>query len=278
MEFGMNSISLHEFMQHFASLGSKKPANSRPRNPNTVPNSLKNEGAFLVHKCLDDSNPVPPVASPALSPPTQNSSYYRSVYPDLLQFAPLSVYAGVSSPPPSPYFFIYPHQPYYFPVQVQTGSFMPAYTEASGTPKTSEKSDKKSDTGYERHTTSYMKRNVYKSIIRAMFRYLKNNERKVVEELKGKNFSEEDIRKAFKAISELNREEAVLKNPRKSQTALSELISENAGCTYILKEALRHILDNWTKGRMGRISSTNIHTYRQVYQDFHAQALKLLSP
>eukprot|EP00826_Nyctotherus_ovalis_P054717 TRINITY_DN7189_c0_g1_i3.p1 TRINITY_DN7189_c0_g1~~TRINITY_DN7189_c0_g1_i3.p1 ORF type:complete len:167 (-),score=14.20 TRINITY_DN7189_c0_g1_i3:24-524(-) len=109
-----------------------------------------------------------------------------------------------------------------------------------------------------------------------MLRYLKNNEKKVVEELKEKGFSEKDVKKAFKAISKLNREEAVLKNPRKSQTALGELISESLVCTYIMKETLRYILDSWTRGRMGRISRNNIHTYREVYQDFYRQTLNLL--
>lgn len=125
-------------------------------------------------------------------------------------------------------------------------------------------------------TTSYMKRNVYKSIVRAMFRYVKIYRAEIIKDLMANNFDQLSINQAFMEISLLNRKDAIWKNQKNSQAALINMVSIRKPCTYILRETIRKMVEEWKKGSIGRISKKNMGIYMEVYKDFYAKASKTL--
>lgn len=209
---------------------------------------------------------------------SQTSLYYRRVYPDPFQFAALETAGGIATANPRQGFlFSHPVAPYYISTGATNLVSEQQKLNPKSTLKTLEPLRKNKISQYHGHSTSYMKRNVYKSIIRAMPRYAKSNEENMMTELREYKFSEEEIQKSLNVINELSRRAEVWKNPRKSQSAIAAILAKRTPCTYILKETLYSIMNNWTEGFIGRVSRNNLHTYKEVYQNFYKQSLILLN-
>jgi hypothetical protein len=225
---------------------------------------------------------VPSFLSPPLTANHLNlkpsSFYYRRAYPDLMQSAVLNRNdAALCANQWGSFLFSQLTETYYIPIEVTDISLGQQFSKEQAILTAPKATMVENCSHYHKHSTAYMKRNVYKSIIRAMERYRKNNEEIIDELLKKKGYSKEEIRQAYNIINELNREDSVWKNPKKSRAALHSIVTERTASTYILKETLSSMLNNWRRGSVGRMSKDNLRTYREVYQDFYNQTLKLLS-
>lgn len=208
----------------------------------------------------------------------QTSLYYRRVYPDPFQFAPSETTGGMGNVNPwQGFLFSCPVTPYYISTGVSNIVSEQQKLNPKSALQTPEPLRGNKINQYHGHSTSYMKRNVYKSILRAMLRYARSNEESMITELRDYKFSEEEIQKSLNVIKELNKKDEVWKNPKKSQNAINGMLTERTPCTYILKETLYSIMNNWTEGSVGRVSRNNLHTYKEVYQDFYNQSLMLLN-
>jgi len=208
----------------------------------------------------------------------QTSLYYRRAYPDLMQSPEYKGNDGVVCADQwGRYLLVQSLKSYYTPIELTNITTSQLYLKEPVILRPPETEMVEAYYQNHKHSTAYMKRNVYKSIIRAMYRYRKNNARVIDQLLSEKGYSKEEIQKAFDKINKLNNENSIWKNPRKSRTALYSMISKRTPCTYILKETLHSMLSNWRKGTVGRVSKGNLCTYKEVYQDFYNQTLKLLS-
>ena len=128
-----------------------------------------------------------------------------------------------------------------------------------------------------KRSNAYMKRNVYKSIIRHMQSFVKENAEKLESLLKANGFKDNEIEGAFRRVRFLNELEREKGNPRRSQATIKLILSKRTACTYILKETLSMMKNNWSKGDLGKISAENLVIYEEVCHNYYSEAIKILS-
>jgi len=126
-------------------------------------------------------------------------------------------------------------------------------------------------------SSAYMKRNVYKSIIRHMLSYVRKNNSEVVRLLQSNGFEMNEIEEAIHKIRNFNELEKEKGNPKKSQAMLKSISSKKSPCTYILRETLRRMERDWDEGKLGRISMENLKIYREVCNYYYTSILKVLN-
>ena len=126
------------------------------------------------------------------------------------------------------------------------------------------------------NSSAYMRRNVYKAIIRRMLSYIRGNKVEVLENLRSNGFELSSIEDAFHKVKSFNDLEKEKGNPKQSQVILKKIVEKRTPCTYILKETLRKMIEEWQNGKLGRISKDNLRIYKEVsayYYDLTVQAL-----
>eukprot|EP00826_Nyctotherus_ovalis_P051985 TRINITY_DN6537_c0_g1_i6.p1 TRINITY_DN6537_c0_g1~~TRINITY_DN6537_c0_g1_i6.p1 ORF type:complete len:266 (+),score=50.79 TRINITY_DN6537_c0_g1_i6:259-1056(+) len=126
-------------------------------------------------------------------------------------------------------------------------------------------------------SSAYMKRNVYKSIIRHMLSYVRKNTLEIIDFLQSHGFKVSEIEDAIYKINHFNELEKEKGNPKQSQVILKNIISKRGPCTYILKETLNGMQNDWTEGKLGKISAQNLKVYREVCDDYYTAILKVLN-
>eukprot|EP00826_Nyctotherus_ovalis_P052276 TRINITY_DN6605_c0_g1_i15.p1 TRINITY_DN6605_c0_g1~~TRINITY_DN6605_c0_g1_i15.p1 ORF type:complete len:173 (-),score=18.88 TRINITY_DN6605_c0_g1_i15:110-628(-) len=124
---------------------------------------------------------------------------------------------------------------------------------------------------------AYEKRNVYKSIIRHAFKYIRSNREVIVDILKKEGFTLESILEAFDEIENLVRQENEKGKPKNAKKALEQMIESKCICAYILRESLKIMIENWNTGNKGKILRTNVQIYKEVCQDYHDKILEIIS-
>ena len=124
---------------------------------------------------------------------------------------------------------------------------------------------------------AYMKRNVYKSIIRHMAGYLHKNYLEAFNMLTQNGYDKPSIESAFKKIKHFNELEKQKRNPKRSQLILSNILKTKSPCTYILKETLIIMRNAWESGKLGRITEENLKIYNEVCQAYYYDAVKTLN-
>ncbi len=123
---------------------------------------------------------------------------------------------------------------------------------------------------------AYKRRNVYKSIIRHMYSYIRKNRDDIIAVLEKNNFSVPEIEHAFFKISYLNDLEKQKGKSKKSQTTVKEIMKKRSIYTYILRETLNAMMQNWGMGRTGKISQENLYIYREVCENYYKKTVELL--
>jgi len=123
---------------------------------------------------------------------------------------------------------------------------------------------------------AYKKRNVYKSIIRHMYSYIRKNREAIIKVLQSVGFTTSQIEHAFFEVSCNNESEMKQSNKKQSQTTIRKLIEEKSIYTYILRETLNSMIKNWDEGKHGKVSSKNLGTYRDVCITYYKESVKAL--
>ena len=111
---------------------------------------------------------------------------------------------------------------------------------------------------------AYKRRNVYKSIVRHTFSYMRKNRDEVISILRAAGFEITEIEHAFVKVSFYNDMERQKGNPKKSQSIIKKIISKRSIYTYLLREALNAMIKNWGQGKVGKISMANCEVYKDV--------------
>ena len=121
------------------------------------------------------------------------------------------------------------------------------------------------------------KRNVYKSMMRSMLKYLKSNSKNIMENLLEKGFTIKEIENAFDWIYghfENNQNKGVQK---KFQSTFKNIAKKKSIYTYILKDALEMKIESWKESFPSTMSKDNQFTYINLYLFHYEQICKLLS-
>ncbi len=123
---------------------------------------------------------------------------------------------------------------------------------------------------------AYKRRNVYKSIIRHMYSYIRKNRDDVIKVLQQANYSMSEIEHAFFEVSCYNDAEQQKGNKKQSQATIKKMIDQRSIYTYILRETLNAMIKNWDEGKHGKVSSKNLATYRDVCITYYKEAAQAL--
>jgi len=125
-------------------------------------------------------------------------------------------------------------------------------------------------------TSAYKKRNVYKSIVRHMFGYMRKHREEITTILKNARFKTQDIEHAFYKINYYNDMERQKGNPKRSQSIVKKIVNKKCIYTYLLRETLKNMMNIWEQGRMGKVSTANREIYKEVCKKFYNQTVRTL--
>ena len=121
---------------------------------------------------------------------------------------------------------------------------------------------------------AYKSRNVYKSIIRHLFSYIRKNREDIIRILTEAGFSMQDIEHGFFKINYYNDLEREQSNKKNSQATIKKMVTKRSIYTYILRETLNTMLYNWSQGKFGKVSESNSEVYKDVCKYFYDEAVK----
>lgn len=124
---------------------------------------------------------------------------------------------------------------------------------------------------------AYKSRNVYKSIIRHISSYIKEKGTIMVKMLMDNGFTENEIKQAFSFIEhlkELDKTKGVAKN---QQNSIKIMITKKNIYTYILKETLQSLINDWELGKRGRIMKENIRIYSVVCKEYYKKCNEIIT-
>jgi len=112
--------------------------------------------------------------------------------------------------------------------------------------------------------TAYKRRNVYKSIIRHMFAYIRKNRAAVSCLLNEKGFTPLQIEHAYYKMNLYNDLENQSGNPKKSQMILKKIVKRKCVYSYFLKLTLEYMLSNMDNPDIMKLEPTNKEIYTEV--------------
>lgn len=123
---------------------------------------------------------------------------------------------------------------------------------------------------------AYKRRNVYKSVVRHMFTYIRKNREEIMATLRGLNYTDAEIEHSFFEVSCYNDEQSTTGNIEKSQLIIKKILSSRSIYTIILCESLKNMLNKWELGKLGKVSQTNLETYKFVAKKLYDEAMNVI--
>lgn len=124
--------------------------------------------------------------------------------------------------------------------------------------------------------SSYVRRNVCKSIVRNLNSYFRKNKSTVQKRLLEAGYLDEEIRKEVISLKLYN--EAQLKQDSKTfQRAIEEILENKVILTYLLKLTLDQLIASWEEGNHGKIASRNLKSYKEICQPYYKKAIQILA-
>ncbi|MDR3548893.1 MAG: hypothetical protein P4M11_11635 [Candidatus Pacebacteria bacterium] len=123
---------------------------------------------------------------------------------------------------------------------------------------------------------SYRYRNVYKSIVRNMYSYIKNNRTEITKILSEAGYGRAAMEHAFLKINDYNDKEHKRGGNKMAQEILKKIISRKNIYAYILREATNAMLQHGKSGNFGRVAAKNMSTYTTVVEEIYSECTTVL--
>lgn len=123
---------------------------------------------------------------------------------------------------------------------------------------------------------AYASRNVYKAILRYLQLYVKKNAAEVYRVLKETGFKNEEIAECFNVIRHYSILEFYQGSKKNAQSIIRKMASDACIFTYVLREALNAMLQNWNNGKLGKISEASSSVYKEVCGHYYSEMVKLI--
>ena len=124
---------------------------------------------------------------------------------------------------------------------------------------------------------TYRRRNVYKSIIRHMYRYLREHKDEMIQMLKKNGFSNEEIEEACECVKKISERERYKGVPKRPKNTLCLILSSKNIYIYILKEALQNMINSCIDKNNTKILQKNIKVYKEVCKKYYNKCTELLT-
>ena len=123
---------------------------------------------------------------------------------------------------------------------------------------------------------AYKRRNVYKSIVRHMFSYVRKNRDDILLILRNLGYSIPEIEHAFFKVNYYNDEERQRGGKKKSQNIVKNIVVKNTIYVPILRETLFAMMKRWEDGKYGKVSKRNLAVYKEVCRKYYDETVRLL--
>jgi len=102
------------------------------------------------------------------------------------------------------------------------------------------------------------------------------NDKEMKDFLRNAGFSNEDIENAFVKVIGCKDNERKNGGKKMGPYLINEASSDVTIYTYILRKALKDILNDWEDDKLGKIARKNIETYKKVCTTYYEKVNKLL--
>lgn len=123
---------------------------------------------------------------------------------------------------------------------------------------------------------SYMYRNVYKSIMRNMNTYVRNNRAEIVRILANAGYDRTAMEHAFLKLQDYNFREHRPGGNKMAQEVIKRILSKRNIYAFILREAANAMLENGKVGKIGRVTEKNAPCYMTAVKVVYEEAVKTL--
>ena len=124
---------------------------------------------------------------------------------------------------------------------------------------------------------AYKQRNVYKSILRRMFCYVRQNRGDLIRALLRESYKMHEIEHAFYKISCCMDCDKIQGKKHNAQELIKKFAHTFSIYTYILRDTLKSMIDIWKQGLIGKVSKDNLKVYQEVCQGYHQAVLRLIA-
>lgn len=122
---------------------------------------------------------------------------------------------------------------------------------------------------------NYKYRNVCKYLLRHMNTYTNKSKAKLTELLLNIEYEEKKIKKAFEKLEYYGYLERKKGCKKMSAKLIKYAITTKSIYSYILKETLEDIIQNWNQMNFGKIIRKNLGVYREICSKFYEKLLEI---
>ena len=124
----------------------------------------------------------------------------------------------------------------------------------------------------DQNCSTYIHRNICKSIIRNIKSYIKKKKNLIKEVLQSEGFTAKEINDSINLAKDLKPYECT----KTYEEIVNEIIEIITPITYILKETLGELFKNWDDGNYGRIASHNFDKYKEICTGYFNRVIQSL--
>ncbi len=253
-------------------------------NPYRLPMSYSEPPPY-VYPLYQQSQPYRPHSYPFVYPPMQYAAPMPLAHsymqlPDAYPFpmSPMSMSASVSElpravPKPAPVEGVPAGRR---PKLKHDQGANPAEVKAEGKEEAKNKPASAPTKPKSSNASTYKHRNVYKSVIRHMYSYIRKQRNEVVVILQAAGFPMRDVEHSFYEIGCYNDMERQKGKKKISQSLVKKIATDKSIYTYILRETLHLMLKSWDSGKFGRLTNKNVTTYKDVCQKYYNETVRVL--
>lgn len=122
----------------------------------------------------------------------------------------------------------------------------------------------------------YKSRNVYKSLIRHMFSYLKKNRDAITQQLLNAGYEMKYIEHEYYKIHCYNDLQNKKGGKKNSQETILKILSKKSARTFVLRDTLHSLLESGNQGKFGKASEKNSHIYKEACEKFYTEAIQTI--
>eukprot|EP00829_Urostomides_striatus_P001006 TRINITY_DN1122_c0_g1_i11.p1 TRINITY_DN1122_c0_g1~~TRINITY_DN1122_c0_g1_i11.p1 ORF type:complete len:306 (+),score=32.19 TRINITY_DN1122_c0_g1_i11:64-981(+) len=123
---------------------------------------------------------------------------------------------------------------------------------------------------------AYKSRNVYKTIVRHMYAYIRKNRTEIIQILQNSGFTMTEIEHAFFKVDYWCNLERQNGNRNYAQGTVKKIFAKKSIYTIIMRETLYALLHCWEQGKYGKIHQKNCVIYQKACQKFYDETVNIL--
>lgn len=130
-------------------------------------------------------------------------------------------------------------------------------------------------TGCEDIPKSYKRRNVCKSVLRRICQSVRSDNETILKALREARYREEAMEKGYHEVLAFFDAEKQREVSERAHLVLEAILKKKTVHTFILRDMLSKMLEEWKGGENGKIAGKNLEIYRNVCAYYYQRALQI---